>query len=861
MQLLSFWVKNWMFKQLALKPSYYTTEGDTAKAFYNPVLSNSVRYDRVSGYFSSKALASYAKGLSGLAKNGGYFRLIISQDISEEDFELIKRGYELRKDLKKDLLSKLEEPLTQEEEVNFINLAHLIAKGIVDIKIGFKKNGLFHSKFGLCTDEEGNVIYFTGSNNETYAAIAHNYEGFDITASWLASEFDLQKLEKAQNEFEILWNDKAQQKNIFIKEINDVVKKRIMSFDKGRIIVDTEMLTKDALILTIENNQLFLEDNLDSYQINPNDFALAKKLKKYYEVSYPFFRSDLTYIDMQKIIKVLEKYANKKRFNFIVSKKLIEYIDQHSYWIEERSQYGLLIKNQDSRVITDFKKFQSVVTKELERTLRDQQMWSAFYMTQMHKAANFSVPGAGKTSMVYGAFAYLNAPEVNKADKIIMIGPKNSFLSWKLEFNENFGDKKELRVLDIHNEDAAEVQLRLNGLNKNLILINYESLGKYESALLDIIDGKTILVFDEVHKIKGVQSVRAQVAKRIAEKPIYKFVLTGTPIPNSYQDIYNFLNILYMEEYKMFFNFQLNDLKSPGPTEVNEINEKLYPFFWRTNKKQLEVPKTNEDMIIKCPMTYEEQQIVDLLYRKYGNSPFHLYIRLIQASTNPELLLKSIDFIEMYGEEYVNDWDNDLASDSISFNEDEINIIRKVSESSKFRKSIKLVKKLYKENKQSIVWCMFVNTIDKVYRELIAMGIKAAVIYGSTPQQDRDKIIGLFKMNEIDVLITNPHTLAESVSLHKTCHDAIYLEYSFNLTHMLQSRDRIHRLGLPEGQYTQYYYFMLESENELQRNTIDEKIYLRLKEKEQRMLEAIEGDVLTPDPSEDMDEILQLFKL
>src|SRR5699024_1076960 len=163
----------------------------------------------------------------------------------------------------------------------------------------------------------------------------------------------------------------------------------------------------------------------------------------------------------------------------------------------------------------------------------------------------------------------------------------------------------------------------------------------YETALSDIADEKTILVFDEVHKIKGVQSVRAQVAKRIAEVPKYKFVLTGTPIPNTYQYIYNFLNILYMEEYKVFYNFHLNDLKNPEPTKAKEINEKLFPFFWSTNKNQLEVPKANKDKIIKCQMNYEEQEIVNLLYRKYGHSPFHLYIRLIQASTNPELLMRS----------------------------------------------------------------------------------------------------------------------------------------------------------------------------------------------------------------------------
>jgi hypothetical protein len=108
------------------------------------------------------------------------------------------------------------------------------------------------------------------------------------------------------------------------------------------------------------------------------------------------------------------------------------------------------------------------------------------------------------------------------------------------------------------------------------------------------------------------------------------------------------------------------------------------------------------------------------------------------------------------------------------------------------------------------------------------------------------------------ILITNPHTLAESVSLHKKCHDAIYLEYSFNLTHMIQSRDRIHRLGLLENQYTQYYYLML-SGNENARNTIDKKIYYRLREKQDRMVEAVEGTELFVEPNESLQDIVSLF--
>jgi hypothetical protein len=846
-----------MFKTLFLKPSYYTNESDVVEEFYNPVLGNSVRYDRVSGYFSSKALASYGKGLQGLVKNNGTFRLIVSHEISEADFSLIKNGYTNRAKLQQDFLTSMDEELSLTEEMQLFNLANLIATGYVDIKIAFKKSGLFHAKYGLCYDSYGNVIYFTGSNNETQAAITANYESFDVSTSWLVSDFDRQKIVQAQEGFEKLWRNKVE--NIYVADIDEVVKRRILSFDKGRLILDVESLTKDALVLTIENEKLVIYDQLETFKVNPGDYLLSKKLRYYFEGDYPHFKSDLTYIEMQNIIQIFEKYADKKNFNFIVSDRLQSYIFSHNFRIEERAKYALMIKTQNSLVLSDFNKFKQILNKELHRTLRDQQLWSAFYMMQMKKCANFSVPGSGKTSMVYGVFAYLNEAQIDQVDKIVMIGPKNAFLSWKLEFVENFGNKKDLNVLDIHEEEGAEVQLRLNSGDKNLILINYESLGKYEDALISIINEKTMLVFDEVHKIKGISSVRAKVAKRISKKPVYKYVLTGTPIPNSYEDIYNFLNVLYQEEYRLFFNFDLVQLKNPTSVEIDKINEKLFPFFWRTTKKQLSVPDANEDTLVKCAINVAEQQIIDLLYRKYGHQVFLLYIRLIQAASNPALLLKSIEKNELFDVENDEAW-YIFEDDPITFYEEEKMLIRSVSSTTKYREAIDIAEKLNQEGKQSIIWCMFVDTINKVKKDLQIKGINAHVIYGATPQAERDEIIQMFKEEKIDVLITNPHTLAESVSLHKTCHDAIYLEYSFDLTHMIQSRDRIHRLGLPEGQYTQYYYLMLDGQEE-KRNPIDEKIYWRLKEKQEIMENAIEGNILGPVRFDDAEDINNLFSI
>lgn len=147
--------------------------------------------------------------------------------------------------------------------------------------------------------------------------------------------------------------------------------------------------------------------------------------------------------------------------------------------------------------------------------------------------------------------------------------------------------------------------------------------------------------------------------------------------------------------------------------------------------------------------------------------------------------------------------------------------------------------------KPHIIWCIFVDSINRIAAALEQKGMRVGCIYGETLMEDRQLLLDAFRNGKLDVLITNPHTLAESVSLHKSCHDAIYFEYSYNLVHLLQSKDRIHRLGLPEGQYTQYYFMQeLFTTKDGDPYSLDEKILIRLQEKEQIMLDAIENNRL-----------------
>jgi len=58
-------------KELPLKRFYDSDFDDILRDFYIPALSESVLYNRLTGFFSSTCLAVAAKGISRLISNGG----------------------------------------------------------------------------------------------------------------------------------------------------------------------------------------------------------------------------------------------------------------------------------------------------------------------------------------------------------------------------------------------------------------------------------------------------------------------------------------------------------------------------------------------------------------------------------------------------------------------------------------------------------------------------------------------------------------------------------------------------------------------------------------------------------------------
>lgn len=574
------------------------------------------------------------------------------------------------------------------------------------------------------------------------------------------------------------------------------------------------------------------------------------------------FKPALTYLDYKKVIALCQRECDKKGFALVVGDNLREYIDNRELHIERRSRLGVELKAHDEKLKNRFEEYRSVIDAQMSRPLRDRQAWDSFFMCAMQKSANFSVPGSGKTASVLGMYAYLKYKELVK--RIVVVCPKNAFGSWMDEFEACFKGKESLKVLNIHfplykNTHQRRVAIEYDSGNCNLILVNYESVGGVLESLEEIIGKNTLLVFDEVHKVKRIGGEHAKNALRLAKESCYAVALTGTPIPNAYTDIYNLLHILYPDEYEEFFGFTPAELRRPSDTEKSDINDKLQPFFCRTTKNQLGVPLANEDSLIEFAASDEENRLLKILQMKYRKNKLALLVRVLQLESNPKMLLQSLSLKDF---SYL--LDDEAEVDEIDFadySKEVQNLIENSKNSTKFKKCVSTAMSLVSEQKPIIIWCMFVDSIRRIAEELENQGVKCKCVYGEVPLEERQQIINDFRNGNVQVVLTNPHTLAESVSLHSVCHDAIYFEYSYNLVHLLQSKDRIHRLGLPDGQYTQYHFMQLEYQTEDGAWSLDKAIYDRLKLKEQIMLDAIDNHTLEAMPTSDEDLDIIFSKL
>ena len=197
-------------RNVALKEEYRTGQADLVSTFYRPCLSNATRYDRAVGFFRSSVFLLIGPDFLSFALRGGRVRLLCSPSLTEEDYEAIRNGYELRDMHLQNVVDRdIDDLLTVPRGFsNTEALATLICHDVIEIKLAIRPEaqGIYHEKLGLFFDDSGNCISFKGSVNETWNGWHDrgNFESFDTFCNW-EEDRESVRVENSRAYFEQLW--------------------------------------------------------------------------------------------------------------------------------------------------------------------------------------------------------------------------------------------------------------------------------------------------------------------------------------------------------------------------------------------------------------------------------------------------------------------------------------------------------------------------------------------------------------------------------------------------------------------------------------------------------------------------------
>lgn len=538
--------------------------------------------------------------------------------------------------------------------------------------------------------------------------------------------------------------------------------------------------------------------------------------------------------DVFHAIQDILAFLAEKQIEFEADTKVKQLISDME---EEQREYRYAVHS--ARNLPSIKK-----PRDLIRDLKPYQQKAFEHLATIKHSANFSVPGSGKTSVVYAAFSHLR--EKGMVEKLLVIGPLSCFQPWEEEGLACFGHPPSSARLSGTKNSRQSIFMQAEKFE--LFLCGYQAASNDLQEIIDYLlkKYKFMLVIDESHNIKRFhEGIWAESMLTMARYAAKRAILTGTPAPNSYYDLWSQFTFLWpgknllgtKEEYQS---------KAESLQGRTEIKDAIRPFFFRVRKSELNLPEP----VFKhysCDMKPYQSQIYDAIATKFltelkltPQENINLrewrrakIVRLIQTASNPTLLAR-------YSEEF------DIK-EMLDVDQSMIDLIEKYPTyevPAKIEQLSLLVDELIGSGKKVVVWTSFIHNILSIKKILDSKNILTYVIYGGIPKDEdvdiefnREQQIRDFKKSAKPcVLLANPAACAESISLHKSVHDAIYLDRTFDCGQYLQSLDRLHRIGLSPDEIVTYHLL-------LSNNSIDETIDRRLLEKEQYMLNILEDDL------------------
>lgn len=240
---------------------------------YNPILSNSLVHKRSTYSFNSESLYDLTEGLEGFVNNGGKIYLLIGDTLSKKEEISIFIGSKNKEKGYEDLcLQRLKQLIKDKDKYDnkfkfrLGLLTNLIGSDKLEIRFCYStKNlkNLQHSKLGIFEGQNGEVVAWDSSSNQSHNGLLENLESLVLFKSW--DDFSGYRVhgENIQSSFKKLWKGFDHWKTIkvpskFYREFTESFPQRDpLTFkkikDKSKNTESPEIIPRDYQTLVLKH--------------------------------------------------------------------------------------------------------------------------------------------------------------------------------------------------------------------------------------------------------------------------------------------------------------------------------------------------------------------------------------------------------------------------------------------------------------------------------------------------------------------------------------------------------------------------------------------------------------------------------
>ncbi|MFW6367034.1 MAG: DEAD/DEAH box helicase, partial [bacterium] len=440
----------------------------------------------------------------------------------------------------------------------------------------------------------------------------------------------------------------------------------------------------------------------------------------------------------------------------------------------------------------------------LKTELRPYQVDGIAFAVSRGRAILADDMGLGKTLQGIGV-AELLAREA-RISKVLIICPASLKSQWRQEIRD-FSDRDGQLVLGSAKERAEQYD------NDCMFTIcNYEQILRDIKAIEEV--NWDLIILDEAQRIKNWETKTSKTIKELDSR--YALVLTGTPLENRLEELYNIVSFVDNQHigpaYEFLNRHRIVDEKGKvlGYKNLEELRRVLSSLLLRRTRAEVlsELPPRQTE-VIKIPPT-EEQLNIDTSQRKIIG--------------------------EILGKKYVTEMDLLRLQKALLLARmaaDGTYLIDKQTPhySSKLDSLRELVHDLLEEERKIIVFSEWTTMLDLIEQEVLPEGAGYVRLDGSVPQKKRASLVREFSEDANCRLILMTNAGATGLNL-QAADTVLNIDLPWNPALLEQRIGRAHRMG--QTRPVQVYMLVTA-------DTIEDKMLITLGAKKELFQETLEA--------------------